>query len=328
MRNALVVGINNYGNERNNLNCCINDAKDVAELLEFNDDDTRNFAIDMLLDEEATYDNIVAGLKKVFKDDSEISLFYFSGHGYDDSNDGKICSFDYKNNHMGIRFRDILEIIDKAKCKNKIIILDCCHSGRIGNFSMIGDTSILSCGTTILTACNVNESSIECNGHGIFTQLLIDALRGGASDIFGRVTPGSVYSYIDSSLGNFDQRPLFKSHVQSFVTIRTAEQKMKMHEIRRLMNLFKTEDFLYQLNPSFEPTNYPGSKGIGKEDLKKPYFDETNGKIFALLQKSASNGLVQPFKEDHMFYAAMNSDSCCLTALGKHYWWLVKNKII
>lgn len=328
MRNALVVGINNYGSERNNLNCCINDANEVADLLEFNENGTRNFAIDLLLDQEATYDNIVAGLRKVFKDDSEISLLYFSGHGYDDLNDGKICTFDYKSNHMGLRFRDILEIIEESKCKNKIIILDCCHSGKIGNFSMIGDNSVLSCGTTILTACNVNESSIECGQHGIFTQLLIDALKGGAADIFGRVTPGSIYSYIDSSLGNFDQRPLFKSHVQSFVTIRTTEQKMKVTEMRKLMHLFKREDFRYQLDSSFEPTNYPGSTGIGKDDIKKPYYDENNGKIFALLQKGVSNGLVKPLNEQHMFYAAMHSDLCYLTALGKHYWFLVMNKII
>lgn len=328
MKNALIVGINNYGSDSNNLNCCINDANEVAKLLEFNDDKTRNFSIIKLIDEEATYDNIEDKLKLVFKDESDISIFYFSGHGYDDINDGKICTFDYRANHMGIRFRDILEIISKSKCKNKIIILDCCHSGKIGNFSMIGDNSVLGCGTTILTACNIGECSIETNGHGLFTKLLIDALSGGASDIFGRVTPGSIYSYIDSSLGNFDQRPLFKSHVQTFVTLRKANCKMTIPEMRQIMSLFPTDSYAFQLNPSYEPTNYPGSTGIGPNDLRKPYFDESNGKVFALLQKAVSNGLVCPNKEKHMFYAAMHFDSCCLTYLGKHYWWLVEKKII
>lgn len=326
MKNALIVGINNY--QDNKLNCCVNDANEVAHLLEYNEDESRNFSIIKLLNEQATYDNILDKLTKVFNDDSDVSLFYFSGHGFDDKNDGKICTIDYKYQHYGIPFRTILERIRESKCKNKIIILDCCHAGKIGNFSMIGDATILECGTTILTACNTCEYAIEMNGHGLFTKLLIDALKGGASDIFGRITPGSIYSYIDSSLGSFDQRPLFKSHVQSFVTIRVANSKMSFTEMRRLMELFSTETATFQLDSSYEPTNYPGSKEIGKENLKRPYFQTNNGKIFGLLQKATSNGLVQPSNEKHMFYAAMNSDTCELTAIGKHYWWLVKNKII
>ena len=37
-----------------------------------------------------------------------------------------------------------------------------------------------------------------------------------------------------------------------------------------------------------------------------------------------SVGLIEPVNEDHMYYAAMNSESCKLTALGYHYWQLVK----
>ena len=326
MKNALVVGINNYPN--NELCCCVNDANEVAKLLEFNEDGNRNFSIIKLLDEEATYDNILNNIDIVFKDDSDISIFYFSGHGYDDKDDGKICTIDYLTQHMGIGFNTLISHIRSSKCKNKIIILDCCHSGRIGNFSMIGDCTVLELGTTILTACNTCELAAEDKEHGLFTKLLIDALQGGASDIFGRITPGSIYSYIDSSLGNYDQRPLFKSHVKSFVTIRTTTAKMSFDEMRKLMALFNNENTLFNLNPSFEPTNYLGSKDIGENDLKKPYFLEENGDTFYLLQKAVSNGLVKPSHAKHMFYAAMNYDTCELTTIGKHYWWLVKNKIV
>ena len=327
-KKALVIGINNYGNPSNNLNCCVNDANKVSDLLEFNSDGTRNFSIIKLLDEKATYDNIMENLEKVFSDDTDTSILYFSGHGFDDKNDGKLCSFDYRSNHMGIRFRDIIEKIEMSKCNNKIIILDCCHSGKMGNFTMIGDSTALSCGTTILTACNTSESAIEYSGHGLFTKLLIEALEGGASDIFGRVTPGSIYSYIDSSLGSFDQRPLFKSHVETFVTLRNTKEKMSQTEMRKLMKMFEDSNSKYQLNPSYEPTNYPGSKGIGENDLREPYFNKINGEKFALLQKAVANALIKPTNEKHMFYAALHSDTCELTAVGKHYWWLVMNEII
>jgi len=35
----------------------------------------------------------------------------------------------------------------------------------------------------------------------VFTGLLVDALSGGAANLVGDVTPGSVYAHIDQSLG-------------------------------------------------------------------------------------------------------------------------------
>jgi len=46
------------------------------------------------------------------------------------------------------------------------------------------------------------------------------------------------------------------------------------------------------------------------------------------LQKLQSVGLIVPVDEQHMYYAAINSKACKLTALGYHYWRLVKDKRI
>ncbi|MGF1573365.1 MAG: caspase family protein, partial [Sumerlaeia bacterium] len=43
---------------------------------------------------------------------------------------------------------------------------------------------------------------------------------------------------------------------------------------------------------------------------------EKNVAIFKDLQKMEGVGLVVPVSEEHMYYAAMNSKSCRLTALG------------
>lgn len=55
---------------------------------------------------------------------------------------------------------------------------------------------------------------------------------------------------------------------------------------------------------------------------------DENVAIFKNLQKFQSVGLVMPVDVDHMYFAAMNSKSCRLTALGYHYWRLVKDKRI
>lgn len=54
--------------------------------------------------------------------------------------------------------------------------------------------------------------------------------------------------------------------------------------------------------------------------------DPAKAAIFKHLQKFTSVGLVIPVDEEHMYYAAMNSKSCRLTALGYQYWRLVKEK--
>ena len=326
MRKALVVGIDNYPTDK--LNCCVNDANEVAKLLEFNEDEKRNFSIKLLTDANATKRKIKKALEIIYSDDTDVGLFYFSGHGFKDDCDGKIVTVDFNEDDYGISLVDIINIVKKSKCKNKIVILDCCFSGKMGEVFLMGEESILPKNTTILTACREQEVAIEVNGHGIFTNLLINALEGGACDISGNITPGSIYSFIDSSLGAFDQRPLFKTNVSEFVSLRKSKEKMSDTEIRKLAKLFLKEEMKYQLDSSFEPTNYPGSKEIGEKDLQEPYFKETNGLIFSLLQKGVSNGLVKPTTEKHMFYAAMKSDTCELTGLGKHYRYMVEHEKI
>lgn len=54
----------------------------------------------------------------------------------------------------------------------------------------------------------------------VFTSLLIEALYGGAMNLLGEVSPGSIYSYIDSSLGGWEQRTVFKANIKKFVSLR------------------------------------------------------------------------------------------------------------
>ena len=90
--------------------------------------------------------------------------------------------------------------------------------------------------------------------------------------------------------------------------------------MRKISTYFKTEDFKFNLDPSFEPTNRIGET----HNIIEPYADTKHISIFADLQKLEGVGLVVPVGEEHMYFAAMNSKSCELTAVGKQYWRLVK----
>ena len=315
MKKALVIGINEYCSQK--LIGCVNDANDIEKLLLTNGDSSHNFDVKKIINNEATKENILQAYEDLFKSETEIALFYFSGHGYDDKTDGAIVTFDNKT----ICFKDLMNITNNSKSKYKIIILDCCFAGKIAQYNIIGDMTVLGNNTVILTACSpIETAEDDCiDKHGTFTKLLIGAREGGAADILGRITAGSVYSYIDQALGAWQQRPYFKANVSSFMPIRNVGLKMPLKELKKGLGLFEKEDTAFLLNPSFEITNNKTNK-----NSIKPYAIEENVQNMKTLQKMNQNGLVIPSNEQYMYYAAMKSDSVKLTTLGKNYWRLNK----
>lgn len=323
-RKALIIGIDKY--KGSPLRACVNDANCVADLLEKHEDGTKNFDVKRLLNKDATRANIRKSVRELFRNDDEIALLFFSGHGMDDDNDGFIVSCDFKTDDYGISMPEIVKFVNKSKCKNKIVILDCCYSGFAGSTGVIGDQSILSEGTIILTASRKSEVSRIKYGepNSVFTKLFLQGLEGAASDLFGNTPPSSVYAFIDKALCTWEQRPFFKSNVDSFISLRQNKSKIKVADIKNITSIFTSKNHKLKLNPSFEPTNYQGSK----DRNLKPYRSEKNMKIFEKLQIYYKNGLVMPSEEPNMYETAMNSNHCELTKLGKYYYDLVKEEKI
>ena len=311
MKKALCVGIDRYPNAP--LHCCGNDAQSMYELLSFNQDRTPNFSVKCLFNEQATKKNIMTGIRELFSNQADVALLYFAGHGSMYNSGNYIVTVDYEQGNEGISMSDILNVINTAPVTNKIIIFDCCFSGDVGTMHNCGSEASSICpGTTILTASRSNETSKEVNDHGVFTNLLCAALGGGAADLLGRITPGSLYSYVDQALGPWEQRPVFKTNVSQFITIRKVTPPIAIESLHKLIVYFKQPKDIYPLDPSYEPAE--------KNVCQKEHTD-----ILAELQKLVKVGLVVPVKEEHMYYAAINSTGCRLTPLGQHYWYLVKD---
>jgi hypothetical protein len=324
MRKALVVGINEYLNSP--LTGCVNDADAMQSILEHNGDGSVNFSVKKLTDSEVGTKGILKGhIQECFSGDAGVALFYFSGHGYIDSIGGYIVTPDYTPNDWGVSMQELLTIVNQSKCKNKVVVLDCCHAGFMGNISTSGqETTVICEGVTILTAGKQDESAIEISGHGVFTTLLIDALSGGAADVTGHITPGGTYAYIDKSLGPWQQRPIFKTNVTAFSPLRTVKPQVDISVLKRITEYFPTPNGEHRLDPSYEPTN---TTNVTHEVIE-PYANDKHVAIFNDLQKLEGVGLVAPCGAEHMYYAAMNSKSCCLTSAGQHYWRLADTKRI
>lgn len=322
MKKALFVGLTKY--PKNELKWCDNDAIAMRTLIERNGDGSKNFDCVQILD-ECDKGELSSAIRKLFSGNADVALLYFSGHGTD-VDGGYLVTTDYNfdTSDYGVRMNDVMTWANESSCRNKVIILDCCFSGSMGEALLVNNKSVLGDGVTIIAASQADETSVENNDiqHGLFTDLLLQGLSGGAADINGRITPAGLYSYVDQALGAWEQRPVFKSNISEFLPIRIIQAKVPRKILQDLPKLFESATDEYPLDPSYEFTNDPNVK----HEICEPYANENHVKIFKELQIFESVGLVEPVGEEHMYFAAMHNKSCRLTALGTRYWKLAKDE--
>jgi hypothetical protein len=307
MRRALIVGIDNY--KFAPLAGCANDAQAVSNILARNHDGSPNFDVKLLTapKDAITRPVLRAGIENLLAKPADVAMFYFSGHGTENNLGGFLVTQDATKYDEGVSLGDVLTLTNRSPAKEIVICLDCCHSGALGQLPAIeNDNANIREGISILTASRSSEAAVETGGMGLFTSLVVAALDGGAADAVGRVTVASTYTYVDESLGPWDQRPLLKSHVSTLISLRTASPAIEVEILRKLPEWFPMPDFEFLLDPSYEPDAQPK--------------DGAHEQVFGCLQKCRAAKLIEPVGEDHMYYAAMHSKTCRLTPLGRHYW--------
>lgn len=320
MRIALIVGINYY-EHGSPLYGCVDDAYSVKAVLERHDGGTVNFDCKLLtgtgptdrLDRGDFKDNI----EQLFSTDADIALLYFAGHGHIEATGGYLLATDSRRGDEGVSLSDILTLANASPAKKKVIVLDSCHSGIAGTPPSAGQEAVLSEGLTVLTASTKDQYATEENGKGVFTTLFVDALNGSAANLTGDITPGSVYAHIDQSLGAWEQRPVFKTNVKQFVSLRKVSPPIPTSELRRLAEFFPSPGYEFPLDPTYEPE-------LKGRDPGMPPPDPENTRVLAILQKYNRLNLLVPVDVINMWNAAMESKSCKLTALGEHYRSLVQ----
>ena len=137
---ALLVGIDDY-RVINDLRLAEGDATRMRESLikyaGFKEENTR-----LLLGKSATKKGIRQAFKEVLIDKvkpGDKALFYFSGHGVqiadktgqeEDGKDEILCAQDSAmHTYTFVRDNELGKWMDQVDTTNKIVILDCCHSG-------------------------------------------------------------------------------------------------------------------------------------------------------------------------------------------------------
>ncbi len=320
MRKALIIGINYY-EHGSPLFGCVDDAHAVKAVLERHDGGAVNF--DCMLhtgtgpSDRVDRSEMKDHIEELFKTEAEIALFYFAGHGHIEATGGYLLASNSSRGDEGVSLSEILTFANSSPAKNKIIMLDSCHSGIAGTSPVNEQLASLSEGLTILTASTKDQYATEENGRGVFTTLLVDSLNGSAANLTGDITPGSVYAHIDQSLGAWEQRPVFKTNVKEFVSLRKVAPPISLTDLLRLKEFFPSPGCEFPLDPTYEPELKGRDPGMPAPILE-------NTRTFAVLQKYNRLNLLVPVGVSHMWNAAMESTACRLTSLGEHYRRLVE----
>ncbi len=314
MRKALIVGVDAYQSAP--LTGCVNDANKMEEVLRRNEDGSPNFDCKKLVAPTQSITKAILkwNVEELFAYQTDVALFYFSGHGTENNLGGYLVTQDAKAYDEGLSMQEVLTLANISKAHEVVIILDCCYSGAFGRVPEINNNAVnLREGISVLTASSADQPSIEINGNGIFTNLVFEALQGGASDIIGQVTVASLYAYADQILGAWDQRPLLKSHVSKLLPLRRCKPQVDPSILRLLPEYFQTSDHVYELDPSYEPDKHDAGPEFQTHNLEHEM-------IFKHFQKYRDAHLLVPVGEEHLYYAAIHGEACKLTALGQFYW--------
>ncbi|MBK8428971.1 MAG: caspase family protein [Saprospiraceae bacterium] len=187
---AIVIGVASY---------------DHMPVLRYTDDDAYRFyaflksveggalpdeQVRILIDEEATRENILGNMDEVFSmaGPNDLVVFYFSGHGLN----GSFLPIDFDGFNNKIAHEEIAAAFNKCKAKFKLCLADACHSGSLIAMRSGETEPVLSqyyqtlakavSGTALLMSSKADETSLESSGlrQGVFSHFLIRGLKGEA----------------------------------------------------------------------------------------------------------------------------------------------------
>jgi Caspase domain len=289
MRKALIVGSDHYTHIKP-LSGCVNDAHAVKAILERHADGTVNFVTPRILTGSGPADiversELKDAVRELFAGDADIALLYFAGHGYIEDTGGFLCAGDCRTGDEGFSLTELMTLASKSNARNKVIILDSCHSGIAGDRPMAQGIAEIKEGMTILTASTAEQYAVEVpgGGAGVFTNLFVDALGGAAANLVGDVTPGSVYAHIDQSLGPWAQRPVFKTNVKTFVSLRKATPPIPLADLQAVAIHFPHAGYNFKLDPAYEPER-------SQEQRNDPNIPPPDPENFQIMQKRNAMG--------------------------------------
>lgn len=191
----------------------------------------------ILIDEDATRENVLESMKSLFSKaaPNDLVLFYFSGHGLN----GSFLPIDFDGFNNKIAHEEISLIFNNSRAKYKLCVADACHSGSLFAMRSTAEENLLNAyyatlsksvsGTAIIMSSKAEETSLESSGlrQGVFSHFLIRGLKGEADKNNDKVVGiYELYTYV------YDQVRAYTGNRQSPVIKGTFDPMMPVAVMR------------------------------------------------------------------------------------------------
>ncbi|MEM6423637.1 MAG: caspase family protein [Cyanobacteria bacterium P01_D01_bin.128] len=240
-RDALVVGINKYQGLPS-LKAPANDAGAIADLLQTHGE----FRVQRVPEIIQAHRPVVGqrtavtartlenALVQLFKPSGrnipQTALFYFSGHGFQRNagiREGYLATSDTnpEQGNFGLSLFWLRRLLQESPIRQRIVILDCCHSGEILNFLEADPGACSGTDRLFMAASREFEAAYESleSPFSVFTQAVLKGLDPHGDR--GVVGSHGLISQVSQRLKGELQQPLFESSGSDIILTR-AQSKL------------------------------------------------------------------------------------------------------
>jgi hypothetical protein len=218
---VLAVGINNYSDTRiRPLGSAVNDATDIAEFFKGQEKKTYSkVEVSLFTDQNAKYAQVKKRMGELRQQATarDTVLLFFAGHGFNQDGSYFIPLADSERDNFeatALSQQDLTSFVGRTRARS-LVFVDTCHAGAILgenasdlSSSMDALTNSLSVAALalgagkndriVLAASQGSQFAQERSNlrNGVFTHILLQALRGQAADEFGEVYINSLIAYV------------------------------------------------------------------------------------------------------------------------------------
>ena len=299
-RDALVVGVNTY-QYLPSLQAPARDAEAIAHQLQTQGDFRVHRLPEVIqagqpqvgLKTPVTLKELEAALVRLFKPKGsnipQTALFYFSGHGIQKEagiQEGYLALSDSnpEAGFYGLSLFWLRRLLQESPVRQRIIWLDCCHSGELLNFLEADPGARPGTDRLFMAASREYESAYESinTPYSVFTQALLDGLDPQRSET-GIVTNHSITAWVSQSLKGEIQQPLFESSGSEIILTRsiapTRPEKIEASSATSAVCPYRGLAYFDEMDAEYF---------FGREDLTQQAIDQLHNKFVAVVGASGS----------------------------------------
>jgi WD40 repeat protein len=299
-RDALIVGINTY-QFLPSLQAPAKDAEAIAQRLHSHGEFRVHRLPEIIQSGKSqvgqktpvTLQELETALINLFKpkgnNPPHTALFYYSGHGI--QRDAGICEgylavsdANPDKGFCGLSLFWLRRLLQESPVRQRIVILDCCHSGELLNFLEADPGAQAGTDRLFMAASKEYETAYESldSQYSVFTQALLAGLDPSRLET-GVVTNHSLTDWVNHSLKGEIQQPLFESSGSEIILTRgNGGQPVPTKTVK------STQICPYRGLEFFDETH--AEFFFGREDLTTQLIDQLKTQRFAAIAGASGSG--------------------------------------